>query len=59
MVTYMPSSMLAKMVTRTPAKKMTTSIGETRQNWYTVLGAVIRSPTAWMMTAESVALGIY
>lgn len=45
-------------VTMTPAKKMTTSSGEMHQNLYTVLGGVIRSPTAWMMTAERLELGM-
>lgn len=42
----MPFSMFEKTVTMTPIQKIRHSTGETRQNLYTVLGGVIRSPTA-------------
>jgi hypothetical protein len=51
--------MLEKTVTRTPMKNMMTSSGEILQNWYTVFGGVIKSSTAWIMTADSAALGMY
>ena len=40
-------------------KNMMTSSGEILQNWYTVFGGVIKSSTAWIMTADSAALGMY
>jgi hypothetical protein len=46
MVVYIPFSIVEKTVTKTPAKKIGTSSGDTRQNWYTVFGGVMRSPTA-------------
>jgi hypothetical protein len=54
----MPSSMLLKTVTMTPIKYMGTSSGEIFQNLRSVFGEVIRSPTAWMITADSAALGM-
>jgi len=58
-VVYMPFSMLLKIVTKTPAKNMGTSNGEILQNWNTVLGGVIKSSTACIMTPDNAALGMY
>ncbi len=50
--------MVEKMVTSTAATQMENSNGEMRQYLYTCGGLVTRSATAWMMTAESPAVGI-
>lgn len=46
------------MVMRTAPNQMMASMGEINQKAMTCLGEAMRSPTAWMMTAERAALGI-